>query len=205
MSWTRGSHAMKAGFEARLNRDGGYFGTSPNGEYDFGGGSAYSAATDAAGNPVTIQSERHPQCALRQLASRYGEWLSLRQSGGVYSRHRLAAVFQRLAHWTGGNQPRFLCGVCAGELEGNPEFCAGLRCALGDTHAVRRTRSADFRSLESKRRDGVCRQSAARLSDGLERLGSEGSGHLADTTANFRCTPGAASPSSSPTSFRITI
>ena len=57
VSWIRGSHAMKAGFEARLNRDGGYFGTSPNGEYDFGGGSAYSAATDAAGNPVTIQSQ----------------------------------------------------------------------------------------------------------------------------------------------------
>lgn len=57
VSWTRGSHAMKAGFEVRLNRDGGYYGTSPNGEYDFGGGSAYSAAMDAAGNPVTILSQ----------------------------------------------------------------------------------------------------------------------------------------------------
>ena len=56
VSWTRGGHAMTAGFEARLNRDAGYYGVSPNGEYDFGGGSAYSAATGAAGNPVTIQS-----------------------------------------------------------------------------------------------------------------------------------------------------
>ena len=33
---------MKWGVEARLNRDTTYFGTSPNGEYDFGGGTVYS-------------------------------------------------------------------------------------------------------------------------------------------------------------------
>ena len=42
MSYTRGSHAFKAGFEARINRDTTYFGISPNGEYDFGGGTAYA-------------------------------------------------------------------------------------------------------------------------------------------------------------------
>ena len=57
VGWTRGSHALKMGFEVRLNRDTTYFGISPNGEYDFGGGSAYSAAIDAAGNPVTILSQ----------------------------------------------------------------------------------------------------------------------------------------------------
>ena len=31
-----------AGFEARINRDTTYFGISPNGEYDFGGGTAYA-------------------------------------------------------------------------------------------------------------------------------------------------------------------
>jgi hypothetical protein len=36
-------HAFKGGFEARINRDTTYFGTSPNGEYDFGIGAAYSA------------------------------------------------------------------------------------------------------------------------------------------------------------------
>src|SRR6202790_3197596 len=35
-------HAVKWGIEARLNRDTTYFGTSPNGEYDFGGGTFYS-------------------------------------------------------------------------------------------------------------------------------------------------------------------
>jgi hypothetical protein len=36
-------HSFKTGFEARLNRDTTYFGISPNGEYDFGGGAAYAA------------------------------------------------------------------------------------------------------------------------------------------------------------------
>ena len=45
VSYTKGSHVVHAGFEARLNRDTTYFGISPNGEYNFGGGTAY--ATEA--------------------------------------------------------------------------------------------------------------------------------------------------------------
>jgi hypothetical protein len=41
-TWTSPQHAVKWGVEARLNRDTTYFGTSPNGEYDFGGGTVYS-------------------------------------------------------------------------------------------------------------------------------------------------------------------
>jgi hypothetical protein len=37
-------HAWKAGVEVRVNRDTTYFGISPNGEYDFGGGTAYATA-----------------------------------------------------------------------------------------------------------------------------------------------------------------
>ena len=37
-----GAHTVKGGFEVRLNRDTTYFGISPNGEYDFGGGAAYA-------------------------------------------------------------------------------------------------------------------------------------------------------------------
>jgi len=53
LSFTTSSHAVKLGGEVRLNRDTTYFGISPNGEYDFGGGTAYS--------PVDIpsQSGRH--------------------------------------------------------------------------------------------------------------------------------------------------
>ena len=42
LSFTTAGHAFKAGFEARLNRDTTYFGISPDGEYDFGGGTAYA-------------------------------------------------------------------------------------------------------------------------------------------------------------------
>ena len=44
VSITTGAHAFKAGAEVRLNRDTTYFGISPNGEYDFGGGTSYSPA-----------------------------------------------------------------------------------------------------------------------------------------------------------------
>ena len=53
VAYTAGRHAFKAGFEVRLNRDTTYFGISPNGEYDFGGGTAY--ATEA----IASQSGAH--------------------------------------------------------------------------------------------------------------------------------------------------
>ncbi|HEX4005584.1 MAG TPA: TonB-dependent receptor [Acidobacteriaceae bacterium] len=43
-AWTTQRHAVKWGVEARLNRDTTYFGISPNGEYDFGGGTVYAPA-----------------------------------------------------------------------------------------------------------------------------------------------------------------
>jgi hypothetical protein len=48
-TWSLERHTVKAGGEIRANRDTTYFGISPNGEYDFGGGTAYS--------PVTIASQ----------------------------------------------------------------------------------------------------------------------------------------------------
>jgi hypothetical protein len=45
ISYTTGQHTLKAGFEVRKNVDTTYFGIPPNGEYDFGGGTAY--ATEA--------------------------------------------------------------------------------------------------------------------------------------------------------------
>jgi hypothetical protein len=53
VTYTAGRHAWKAGVEVRLNRDSTYFGISPNGEYDFGGGTAY--ATEA----IPSQSGTH--------------------------------------------------------------------------------------------------------------------------------------------------
>ena len=48
-SWTRARQTIKLGGELRLNRDTTYFGISPNGEYDFGGGTVYS--------PILIPSQ----------------------------------------------------------------------------------------------------------------------------------------------------
>jgi len=45
VAFTAARHAFKAGAEIRVNRDTTYFGISPNGEYDFGGGAAYYAGT----------------------------------------------------------------------------------------------------------------------------------------------------------------
>ena len=47
-TWTRRGHTVKAGGEVRANRDTTYWGVSPNGEYQFGGGAAYA--------PVAIRS-----------------------------------------------------------------------------------------------------------------------------------------------------
>ncbi|HSU32833.1 MAG TPA: TonB-dependent receptor [Bryobacteraceae bacterium] len=46
--WTKAKHSIKGGAEFRANRDTTYFGTAPNGQYTFGGGTAYS--------PIPIQS-----------------------------------------------------------------------------------------------------------------------------------------------------
>ena len=52
VSLVAGKHSLRAGVEARLNRDTTYFGTSPNGEYGFGGGTAYAteAISSASGH-----------------------------------------------------------------------------------------------------------------------------------------------------------
>ncbi len=48
-SWNQGRHTFKAGAEVRANRDTTYFGLGINGQYTFGGGTAYS--------PVAIRSQ----------------------------------------------------------------------------------------------------------------------------------------------------
>jgi hypothetical protein len=51
MSYIRGPHSFKWGFETRLNKDATIFGTNPSGLYTFGGGTAYSPVqiTSASG------------------------------------------------------------------------------------------------------------------------------------------------------------
>ena len=53
LTWTMGKHLIKVGGEVRVNRDTTFFGTSPNGEYDFGSGQVYSPVD------ITSQSGTH--------------------------------------------------------------------------------------------------------------------------------------------------
>ena len=124
VSYTAGSHAFKAGFEARINRDTTYFGTSPNGEYDFGGGSAY--ATE-----FIPFAERHAQHQSRRSAAGHALRISLRQSLRLYRRHRAAVLLQRAAHWSRRHQPQRLQPLRRRHMEGDAAFHAGLRLALG--------------------------------------------------------------------------
>jgi hypothetical protein len=48
VSYTPARHTVKAGFEFRKNVDTTYFGISPNGQYDFGGGTAYATENIAS-------------------------------------------------------------------------------------------------------------------------------------------------------------
>ncbi|MEO8659923.1 MAG: TonB-dependent receptor [Bryobacteraceae bacterium] len=48
LAWTRNKHSWQTGIEVRVNRDTTVYGITPNGQYSFGGGAAYS--------PVAIRS-----------------------------------------------------------------------------------------------------------------------------------------------------
>jgi hypothetical protein len=67
-TYTAGNHTWKAGIEARLNRDTTYFGISPNGEYDFGGGTAYATQTILS---KSGQHDIHPGDALPDTLSSF--------------------------------------------------------------------------------------------------------------------------------------
>ncbi len=70
LSYTRGVHLFKAGFEVRWNVDTTYFGISPNGNYDFGGGAAYAT------EPISSTSGRHNIGVGAQLPDTLSAFLS---------------------------------------------------------------------------------------------------------------------------------
>ncbi len=59
MTGIRGNHTFKWGLEIRFNRDSTIFGTTPNGAYSFGGGTAYYAANDPQAPPIISASGTH--------------------------------------------------------------------------------------------------------------------------------------------------
>ena len=84
--------------------------------------------------------------------------------------------------------------LCPGHMEGHAALHARLRRALGALHAHHRARASHRRISHRERHAAVCRQSAARLPDQLERLGTARAGRVAGHTANLRRMPAAASP-----------
>ena len=60
-AWTRGKHSVHFGGEFRANRDTTYFGTTPNGQYVFGGGAAFATS------PVRSASGLHDIAIGQQL------------------------------------------------------------------------------------------------------------------------------------------
>jgi hypothetical protein len=59
MTGIRGSHTFKWGMEIRLNRDSTIFGTTPNGAYSFGGGTAYYAVDNPEAPTILSASGNH--------------------------------------------------------------------------------------------------------------------------------------------------
>jgi len=86
----KGNHTIAAGGEVRLNRDTTYFGISPNGEYDFGGGTAY-ALTD-----IPSQSGMHDIQAGDPLPDTLSSFLS--GSPFVYTRAIAPPYFSNGPH-----------------------------------------------------------------------------------------------------------
>ncbi len=60
VAYTKGHHTFKTGLEVRVNRDTTYFGMSPNGEYDFGGGTAYATEAIASQSGLHNIATRDP-------------------------------------------------------------------------------------------------------------------------------------------------
>ena len=137
LSFTTGSHAFKAGAEVRLNRDTTYFGISPDGEYDFGGGTAYS--------PVNISS----QSGMHNI--RVGDPLPDTLSGLLSGSPFVYTVVVAPPYFSGGehigaaaiNRNAFRL-LCPGHLEDLTSPGARLRSALRAVHARFRAREKDL-------------------------------------------------------------
>ncbi len=86
----KGSHTIAAGGEVRLNRDSTFFGISPNGEYDFGGGTAYALAN------IPSQSGMHNVNAGDPLPDTLSSFLS--GSPFVYTRAIAPPYFSNGPH-----------------------------------------------------------------------------------------------------------
>ena len=162
VTYTVGQHAWKAGFEALLNRDTTYFGISPNGEYDFGGGTAY--ATEA----IHSQSGKHNMNPGDPLPDTLSGFLS--GSAFAYTVAVAPPYFSNGPHIGPAaiNRNNFSAYV-QDTWKMTPRFTLdyGVRWDLYTPISERAHRTSSF--LYGQRHAGVCRQSATGLPDQRDR------------------------------------
>jgi outer membrane receptor protein involved in Fe transport len=175
-AFTTARHALKGGFEARINRDSTYFGISPNGEYDFGGGAAYVPGPLHTNVPVILS-----QSGLHNLypGDPFPDTLSSFLSGSpfVYTVAVAPPYFSSGPHIGPAaiNRNNFSFYV-QDTWKVTPRFTLdlGLRWDL-----YRRARPTDIELPDRKWRTGICRQPPAWLSDQFQQLGAAHSGRMA--------------------------
>ena len=179
VAYTKGDHAFKFGAEFRGNRDTSYFGISPNGEYDFGGGTAY--ATEA----IPSQSGTHNI----KVGDPLPDTLSSFLSGSSFDYTVALAppfVSGGAAHWPGSHQSQQCERVLSRHLEAEAHLHAGPGDSLGAVHADHGAGAPDVKFSKHRRRAAVCGESAAGVPDGVEGVGSARAGLVASDAEVLR-------------------
>ena len=169
VSYTRASHVFKAGFEARFNRDTTYFGISPNGEYDFGGGSGYATEYIPSSDHLhDVQvGQLLPDTLSGFLSGSPAQYtVAIAPPGVSDGTHIGPAAISRDGY----------DAYAAGHLESHPAFYPRLRPSLGSLAAHHRARQAHRRIPQNRRQKSIPRQSPTRISNLMERLRSARSG-----------------------------
>ena len=174
VAYVTANHAFKFGAEFRGNRDTTYFGISPNGEYDFGGGTAYAPEARPS-----IQLSGTHNVSHSGSAARYSLRFSLRQFLCVHGCAGAAVHLRRQHIGPAAISRNDVNAYFAGHVEGDVDFHAGLRHPLGTLHADYRARQTHVIFPDDRRRAAVRGQSTARLSHRLESVGAAGAGVVA--------------------------
>ena len=185
-TWTTARHAVKWGAEARLNRDTTYFGISPNGEYDFGGGTVYSPVfiPSASGQHDVQLGDPLPDTLSSLLIGYpYGYTVAVAPPYSSDGAHIGPAAINR----------NDVNAYIAGHVENQSALGARIWAALRALHAdygagAPNVELSEFIST-CGRWAGILDQSAAYLSNRLERLGAACAGGL-ECAARGACAHG---------------
>jgi len=164
ISYSAGPHTLKAGFEIRENVDTTYFGIPPNGEYDFGGGTAYAteAIASASGTHNINVGDPLPDTLSGLLSgSPFAYIVAVAPPGISDGAHIGPAAINRSDY-----------------NEGHTKSDAGLRSPLGVLHPDHRACTSHWFVPHSKGNLGLCCQPPAWIFNYPEWMGSQGTSRL---------------------------